>query len=132
MVSYFINNCRHHGGQLSEYVLDPNNVMTDPWTSLVFLEGIEDGKQHVLNNLNKKLTKNLAAVHLYWKSPIAVTITKSNRLKIGDVLANVGGTLGFFMGISIISICEVLFFAFGICASLVQYKRKSHKLTHKK
>ena len=115
--------CRFHIGLLSEYIQDQNNIMTDPWTSFIFLDQVNDGGAR-LNRLNKKLTQNLVAAHLYWKEPIALTITKRNRVKIGDVLANVGGTLGFFMGISIISICEVIIFLIGTCTSLLRYKRK--------
>ena len=41
--------------------------------------------------------------------------TESAKMEIVDLLANVGGNLGLFMGVSVLSVCEVLEALIEIC-----------------
>ena len=67
-----------------------------------------------MNYKKKRVITDMALVNVYFKTPTAFYIRRRNMLTLSGVLGNVGGTLGLFLGVSIISIGEILTFLFGL------------------
>ena len=93
---------RIHQGLLKDYLTDPDNLFWDPLVSY-FKFGKKD------ENLRRNLD-DVIAVNVFFKQQTALKITWRNGVTLGGVLGNVGGNLGLFMGISIISMIEVILF----------------------
>jgi Amiloride-sensitive sodium channel len=55
--------------------------------------------------------KNLSVLHIYLASPDSLLYKTKVKLTWYDVLSNFGGMLGLFMGFSLISLAEVVYFS---------------------
>ena len=56
------------------------------------------------------VTNNLAVLHLYYKTLHFVTKEREEMYSTVDFVANIGGLLGLTMGLSTISLMEILYF----------------------
>ena len=100
---------RTYEGLLKDYVMDKNNFIWDPVVSFFKFEGSQSYTSFV-NYFKKRMIDDFVGVNIYFKSSTVFHIKKRNRVTLGNVLANIGGTLGLFMGISILSILEIIIF----------------------
>ena len=93
-------------GDLRNYVQDPENRLWDPLVSYFKFDGflIETGE---FNKIKKRMFKDWNVVNVYFKSNTVWKINYKSKISFGGVLSNAGGTLGLFLGISIISIVEI-------------------------
>lgn len=71
-----------------------------------------------------RFRKNLALIYVFVKDTYYRSFTKGELVGFTDFLSNVGGLLGLFLGFSIISLIEVIYFV-----TLRPYcaKRKQHR-----
>jgi hypothetical protein len=51
---------------------------------------------------------NYVGVHIVWQTPIIEESTESPTMSVGDVLGNIGGQTGLWIGISFLSIMELI------------------------
>lgn len=57
---------------------------------------------------HEELKKNILKLNIYYDSLDYVAITESPSLNLVTLLSNIGGTLGLFLGISVLSFIEIL------------------------
>lgn len=61
----------------------------------------------LISQVKKRRVSDLVGVNIHFKSSTALSIRHRPRFSLGDVLSAVGGNLGLFMGMSIISMVEL-------------------------
>lgn len=75
---------------------------------------------------SKFKVKNVAAISITYDALSYTEISYSASLSAFDLIANIGGTLGLFMGLSILSIVEIVELGFsillGLCFATVKTK----------
>ncbi|XP_053669881.1 pickpocket protein 28 [Anopheles nili] len=69
-------------------------------------------RESLLNNVKDEqyASKNLALIYVFVKDTYYRSFTKGELVGFTDFLSNVGGLLGLFLGFSIISLIEVIYF----------------------
>ena len=70
-----------------------------------------------------EITKNSLALNIYFNDLEYTQIEETEKNDIVDLVANVGGTVGVFIGISILSFAELLEFFIEIC--FIMFKKRS-------
>ena len=53
--------------------------------------------------------ENIAKVTIYMKDPYAKKIQRDIKISVSSFISNIGGLLGLFQGISVISIIEIFY-----------------------
>ena len=73
-----------------------------------------------LNPANKEeAVADLVKVDMFFSST-AITVTSEEPLMTEfDLISSIGGTMGLFLGISLLSICEVIQFVLIVCYSII-------------
>ena len=54
-----------------------------------------------------KTAKRYSMVQIFFQNPQMTLITKDAKVTVADMVSNIGGTIGIFLGLSIISILEI-------------------------
>ncbi|CAG9833089.1 unnamed protein product [Diabrotica balteata] len=70
-------------------------------------------KKHGLKGLDKAAAmngKHMSSFQIYFKSNQFVTMERNELFGITDFLANFGGLLGLFVGFSLLSLIEIVYF----------------------
>ena len=63
--------------------------------------------------------ENVIKVTVYLKDPFVEKIKREEKITIWTFVSNIGGLLGLFQGISILSFVEIVYFLFiSICSKL--------------
>ena len=70
---------------------------------------------------NERFRRDIAILNFYYDTPIITGITLELRTSIFDMISAVGGTLGLFTGISVITLVEVCYWS--VCFLLMALKR---------
>ncbi|EDV55604.1 pickpocket protein 28 [Drosophila erecta] len=82
----------------------------------------------LVESFNKSyLSENIAVINVYYRESVYYGNTKNAYVGLTEFLSNVGGVMGLFMGFSVISLAEILYFL--ILKPLVElfvWKRSSH------
>jgi len=68
--------------------------------------------------ISAKDTPNSTALLIYYKSLLYPHITQHPKMELYDLISNVGGTLGLFVGISFVSLFEIFDIIFIFCEKL--------------
>ena len=76
--------------------------MTDWYLDLSKTSGLKDPIRSKINNLDEA-RKDVAMVNIYYKDLGYTSISETKALTIHTVLANYGGQLGLFVGMSLMS-----------------------------
>uniref|UniRef100_A0A182PGQ2 Pickpocket n=1 Tax=Anopheles epiroticus TaxID=199890 RepID=A0A182PGQ2_9DIPT len=81
-------------------------------TSAEIQVGTFDTRETMLDNVKDKqyAKENLALIYIFVKDTYYRSFTKGELVGFTDFLSNVGGLLGLFLGFSIISLIEVIYF----------------------
>ena len=58
-------------------------------------------------------------MRIFFNTPTFDRITRDSRMKAGDIIASLGGTMGLLTGFSIISAVEIIYFAAKIGVNLL-------------
>ena len=64
------------------------------------------------------ISQAFTKVQVYFESPIVTVITKDAKVTFPDMLGNIGGTLGVFLGLSIVGLMDEI-------VELVQFFKRS-------
>ena len=75
--------------------------------------------------------QDIAILNFFFDTPIITEITLEMRTTIYDMISAVGGTLGLFTGISIITFVEIVYWSFKLLAILLG-KMKDNVLSYGK
>nr|XP_016927393.2 pickpocket protein 28 isoform X1 [Drosophila suzukii] len=82
----------------------------------------------MVERINKSyLSENIAVINVYFRESVYYGNTKNAYVGLTEFLSNVGGVMGLFMGFSVISLAEILYFLIlKPLAELFVWKRSSH------
>lgn len=84
-------------------------------------EGYMDVLVQKLNNTDRESIKSgVMAVNIYYKSDSMTLISENAKMEFGVFISNFGGTLGLFLGMSILSLVEIADFIFETILILVE------------
>ena len=75
--------------------------------------------------------QDIAILNFFFDTPIITEITLEMRTNVYDMISAVGGTLGLFTGISIITFVEIVYWSFKLSAILLG-KMKDNVLSYGK
>ncbi|XP_017053597.1 pickpocket protein 28 [Drosophila ficusphila] len=65
----------------------------------------------LVESINKSyLSENIAVINVYFRESVYFGNTKNAYVGLTEFLSNVGGVMGLFMGFSVISLAEILYF----------------------
>ncbi|ELU09875.1 hypothetical protein CAPTEDRAFT_207658 [Capitella teleta] len=100
---------RYEASFFEEYVASrPDRDSLQAYTSLVNYSTTEDSK----------IRRNFARVNIYMKSLETLTRSQMPSYQSSNLLSDIGGTLGLWAGISIITVCEIISFAVRLAVTL--------------
>lgn len=93
-------------GRLANYLLDPEHVFMDPWTKNLtkMMHGLDDTEL-----ATKRFEEDISVLNFFFDTPIITRITLEMRITVFDQISAVGGTLGLFTGVSLITFAEVIY-----------------------
>ncbi|KAI8037605.1 hypothetical protein M5D96_009766 [Drosophila gunungcola] len=82
----------------------------------------------LVEGINKSyLSENIAVINVYFRESVYHGNTKNAYVGLTEFLSNVGGVMGLFMGFSVISLAEILYFLIlKPLAELFVWKRSSN------
>jgi acid-sensing ion channel, other len=63
-----------------------------------------------IENINKKNENNLSTVSIYFADDEFIVLKRSATFGTVTLLSNIGGLLGLFLGVSVLSAVEVFYF----------------------
>lgn len=72
--------------------------------------------------------KSILAVNVFYTSPSYMKITEKPSILVYDLMPNIGGTMGLFLGISALSFVEFLEIGIELVAFYIR-KNRGHKKT---
>ena len=64
--------------------------------------------------------ENIARLNVYIKDPFYTKIKRDEQMTVISFIGNIGGLLGLCLGLSMISIFEIVYFAFGFVIAKFQ------------
>jgi hypothetical protein len=73
-------------------------------------------------------SQSVAKVNVYYESMNYAVTTSSISITVDDLFSNFGGTLGLYLGISILSMVEIIEFGFNVFVPLIKYFKTKKQL----
>ena len=104
-----------------------NSARKNP--SFLQIQNASSYRRHFLENfyLNKShqtsVLQELTKVNIYFKETTITVVEEHPELLVFDLVSNMGGILGLFAGISLLSMCEIIQF---ICELAIELGRKAN------
>ena len=75
--------------------------------------------------------RDISVIHFYFDSSTAFQYYREPRMTLTTFISQIGGVLGLFLGFSIVSLVELLYwFLYRLCYLLFNPKRKASKASH--
>ncbi|CAF0974835.1 unnamed protein product [Brachionus calyciflorus] len=72
-----------------------------------------------------EIKKNSLQINIYYDQLMYETIEETSKMELVDLISNIGGLLGLFIGISILSFAELIEIFIEILFVLYEYKKRS-------
>ena len=94
-------------GKLANYLLDPLNVFNDRLSknlTRIKLNATDD-----VELASKRFENDIAILNFFFDTPIITRITLEMRITVFDQISAIGGTLGLFTGVSLITFAELIY-----------------------
>jgi hypothetical protein len=82
-----------------------------------------------LDLARERFRRDIAILNFYYDTPIITGITLELRTSIFDMISAIGGTLGLFTGISVITLVEVCYWS--VCFGVIALKRVTSEAQRK-
>ena len=92
--------------ELQNYLLDPENFFTDKSTKDVTMKEYNLTTEKGL--AEERFKKDISVLNFFFDTPIITQIGLEMRVSMFDKLSAIGGTLGLYTGISIITMIETV------------------------
>ena len=73
----------------------------------------------------KRNMKQFSLIRVYYGSPQETVITKDAKVTVPDMISNIGGTLGIFLGLSTISLLDRIIEWLGQFREMTKSRKKS-------
>ncbi len=96
-------------------------VSTHGWPSRASAQYITNKYDIFQNSTLDEIRENLLKVSIYFQNTRVKTIYETPMLGIFDLLADIGGHLGLWVGLSLLAVCELLEIAFDFTWSLFHW-----------
>ena len=114
---------------MDNYLRDPKNEFIDEGT-----KDVTKTLHNLTNNdelVEERFRKDISVLNFFFDTPIITQIGLEMRVSLFDKLSAIGGTLGLYTGISIITMIETVWWLiqFGIYAFRHKVMRQ-HALSH--
>ncbi len=87
-------------------------VSTNRWPAKANAKYVTDKFNIFQNATLEQMRENLLQVSIYFQNTRVKTIYESPMSGISDLLADIGGHLGLWVGLSVLAVCELLEIAF--------------------
>lgn len=94
-------------GALANYLLDPKHVFIDGLTKSVLM--LAENMTDYAEFAEKRFREDIAVLNFFFDTPIITQINLELRTSVFDMISAIGGTLGLFTGISVITFVEVFY-----------------------
>lgn len=109
-------------GRLANYLLDPGNVFTDDLSRNVskMVHGLDTDAELA----EERFRRDVAVLNFFFDTPIITQIRLELRTTIFDMISAVGGTLGLFTGVSVITFIEIFWWLVQFCIVLCKKQLK--------
>ena len=110
--------------ELENYLVDPEDEIID--------EGTKDVTKTIYNITNdadfaeERFKKDLSVLNFFFDTPIITRIGLEMRVSMFDKLSAIGGTLGLYTGISIITMIETLWWLIQFAIYAFRHKVLGH------
>ena len=113
-------------GLLANYLLDPQRIFNDDITLNMtkFTYNLSSDKELA----EERFRKDIAVLNFFFDTPIITLIQQELKTTVFDMISAIGGTLGLFTGISIISIAELTWWIWTIAAAAMKRASKTAKV----
>ena len=115
------------GGILANYLLDPKDIFADPLTKSLIMLAANVTDMTELAEIRFK--EDIAVLNFFFDTPIITQINLELRTSVFDMISAIGGTLGLFTGISVITFVEIVYWLFRFVAEAFGESRLFNKLT---
>ena len=122
-----------NSGLLNEYLMDDNNLFSDEMNkNITKLSSRAFSKNQLAS---KRFKNDIAVLNFFFDTPIITLIKLDLRTNIFDQISAIGGSLGLFTGISVITFVEVIWwgtqFIYALFQSGFNKTRSSNPLFNK-
>ena len=97
-------------GRLANYLLDPDEVFVDSFTRN--MTKLRRNMSTDAELADHRFQNELSVLNFFFDTPIITRITLEMRITIFDQISAIGGTLGLFTGVSLITFAEILYWLF--------------------
>ena len=110
--------------ELQNYLVDPNDEFMD--------EGTKDVTKTMFNITNdddfaeERFKKDISVLNFFFDTPIITQIGLEMRVSMFDKLSAIGGTLGLYTGISIITMIETVWWLIQFAIYAFRHKVMGH------
>lgn len=110
--------------ELQNYLVDPNDEFMD--------EGTKDVTKTMYNITNdddfaeERFKKDISVLNFFFDTPIITQIGLEMRVSMFDKLSAIGGTLGLYTGISIITMIETVWWLIQFAIYAFRHKVMGH------
>ena len=111
------------GGLLANYLIDPQRIFTDDLTRNI--TKLTFNMSSDIELAEERFRRDIAVLNFFFDTPIITQIQLELRTNVFDMISAIGGTLGLFTGISVITLVEVIWWFFHFSASFM--KRASQR-----
>ena len=115
--------CNSIGFEITtNYGLYPTNKYADMLTKNLYNKGI------VVNNTD--VAKSFAKFNVYYNSMTYKSIVEKQQYVFVDLLSNIGGTLGLYLGMSLLSLIEIIELISVLVKNIIDYTILKHEISN--
>ena len=105
-------------GMLSNYLIDPERVFTDDLSRNITKFFYNLSSDEAL--ARERFRRDIAVLNFFFDTPIITLIQLELKTTMFDMISAVGGTLGLFTGISVITIAEIGWWVWAFVAASIR------------
>ena len=112
--------------ELNNYLLDPKNVFIDEST-----KDVTKAEYNLTSNdelAQERFIGDISVLNFFFDTPIITQIGLEMRVSMFDKLSAIGGTLGLYTGISIITMIETVWWLFQFVHYALRHKTFKSKI----
>ena len=115
-------NSQTEEGLLANYLLDPKRIFSDELSQNItkFTYNVSTDKELA----DERFRNDIAVLNFFFDTPIITQIQQELKTTIFDMISAIGGTLGLFTGISVITIAELTWWIWTFSVAAV---KKAHQ-----
>ena len=116
-------NGKTSSGLLANYLIDPQRIFIDELSRNItkFTYNLSSD----IELADERFRRDIAVLNFFFDTPIITQITQELKTTVFDMISAIGGTLGLFTGISVITMVELIWWIWSFASAAI--KQASHK-----